>query len=475
MIWRSTYHGRVAQFCDFITTIIGFYFSDGISKILNRLIPYSIPRDYDFFEKQSLLICTIGLVQVLIFKWLKAYSYQRFTSIISEYWIVLKSVLLGFLLAIALLFLLKEQFSRATIIGLYIVELFLFFIQKTVVFIFASFLRRKGYDRKRVLLLGTGIRTKRFIEVVKKNFSWGLDIVGLLTGDIEKVGDTYYGIKVLDLYANIESILKNINPEEVIITMSSKQFDQIRSVLETCEREGVQVRLNSDFIGHITKNVHIDNVYGLNIISFDMVKQSEVQLFGKRMLDIVGASFALLCFFPFMIIAAIGIWVTDGRPILYDWNVIGKNKKAFKSWKFRTMLRDADQAKNDLLLNNEMDGPVFKIKRDPRIFSFGRWLRRWSIDETPQLISVILGDMSLVGPRPAGPHELVRYQSWHRRKLSVKPGITCLWQSNGRNDISKFDDWVKMDLDYIDNWSLWLDIKILFRTIPAVLSGRGAS
>ena len=172
MIWRSTYHGRAAQFCDFITTIVGFYSSDGISRMLGHLIPYSIPRDYDFFEKQSILICTIGLVQVLIFKWLKAYSYQRFTSIISEYLMVLKSILLGFLSTIALLFLLKENFSRATVIGLFIVELFLFFIQKTVVFVIASFFRRRGYNRKRVLLLGTGSRTKRFIEVVKNNFGW---------------------------------------------------------------------------------------------------------------------------------------------------------------------------------------------------------------------------------------------------------------------------------------------------------------
>jgi lipopolysaccharide/colanic/teichoic acid biosynthesis glycosyltransferase len=139
------------------------------------------------------------------------------------------------------------------------------------------------------------------------------------------------------------------------------------------------------------------------------------------------------------------------------------------------MCRNADQMKEKLTVQNQMEGPVFKIKNDPRVIPFGRWLRKWSIDETPQLFSVLKGNMSLVGPRPAGPHELVRYQSWHRRKLSVKPGITCLWQCNGRNDISKFDDWVKMDLEYIDNWSLWLDIKILFRTIPAVLSRKGAS
>lgn len=139
------------------------------------------------------------------------------------------------------------------------------------------------------------------------------------------------------------------------------------------------------------------------------------------------------------------------------------------------MVTDADKLKPELQHLNEMEGPVFKIKDDPRVTPFGKILRKYSLDELPQLWSVLTGDMSLVGPRPAGPHELVRYESWQRRKLSIKPGVTCLWQVNGRNEIYKFDDWVRMDLAYIDNWSLWLDIKILLKTLPAVFLGKGAS
>jgi exopolysaccharide biosynthesis polyprenyl glycosylphosphotransferase len=296
-----------------------------------------------------------------------------------------------------------------------------------------------------------------------------------LTGDYENIGKEVLGVKVLDHYSNIQYILKTVNPEEIIITISTKRFDQIIDVLEICEREGVAVRLNSDFFGHITKNVTVDNVFGLSIISFNMLKQSELDLFIKRIIDITGSLVALIFFSPFMVIAAIGIWISDGKPILYDWNVIGMNKKQFKSWKFRTMVKDADKYKKDLMDKNEMEGPVFKIKDDPRILKFGKWLRKWSIDETPQLLSVLKGDMSLVGPRPAGPHELERYESWHRRKLSIKPGITCLWQINGRNLISNFDDWVKLDLEYIDNWSILLDIKILLKTIPSLILRRGAS
>ncbi len=324
-------------------------------------------------------------------------------------------------------------------------------------------------------MIGTGTRARQFINTVKNNFHWGLDIVGLVTGDLETVGQEIEGIKVIDHYDNFEKLLKLINPEEVIIAISTKRFDKLREVLEICEREGVNIRINSDFFGHITKHVTVDNIFGLNILSFNMVRQTEAELFIKRIIDIIGSLAALIIFSPFMLIAVLGILISDGRPVFYTWNVVGINKKPFKSWKFRTMVKDADKIKKTLMEKNEMDGPVFKIKNDPRILPFGRWLRKFSIDETPQFLSVLKGDMSLVGPRPAGPHELERYDSWQRRKLSIKPGITCLWQASGRNGINKFDDWVKLDLEYIDNWSLLLDLKILLKTIPNVLLGKGAS
>jgi lipopolysaccharide/colanic/teichoic acid biosynthesis glycosyltransferase len=170
----------------------------------------------------------------------------------------------------------------------------------------------------------------------------------------------------------------------------------------------------------------------------------------------------------------IGILLTDGRPLFYRWNVVGKDKKQFRSWKLRTMVKNAEELKSGLLDKNEMVGPVFKIKNDPRILPFGRWLRRWSIDELPQFVNVLKGDMSLVGPRPAPNDELLGYQEWHMKRLTVKPGMTCYWQINGRNEISKFDDWVKLDIDYIEHRSLSLDLLILAQTIPAVISGKGA-
>ena len=189
--------------------------------------------------------------------------------------------------------------------------------------------------------------------------------------------------------------------------------------------------------------------------------------FIKRIIDIILGIILFLFFIPIYSIIGILIKTTSIGPVFYNWNVIGKNGVSFKSWKFRTMVPKADEIKINLSDKNEMIGPVFKMKNDPRITRVGKFLRKYSLDESIQFISVLKGDMSLVGPRPAGPIELENYKEWQKRRLSVMPGLTGPWQVSGRNKIKHFDDWVKLDLEYIDNWSLWLDIKILFKTVPA--------
>ena len=193
----------------------------------------------------------------------------------------------------------------------------------------------------------------------------------------------------------------------------------------------------------------------------------------KRIIDIFGGSILFILFIPVYIIIAIIIKIDSRGAVLYKWHVVGKNGVPFNSWKFRTMVPKADEIKINLSHKNEMVGPVFKIENDPRITKVGRFLRKYSLDESIQFVSVIKGEMSLVGPRPAGLIELEGYKEWQKRRLSVMPGLTGPWQVSGRNKINHFDDWVKLDLKYIDNWSLWLDIKILFKTIPAAFSGTG--
>lgn len=194
----------------------------------------------------------------------------------------------------------------------------------------------------------------------------------------------------------------------------------------------------------------------------------------KRWIDIAGSAAALVLVSPILALIAILVYLFDGRPVLYRWRVVGKNGSPFTSWKFRTMVPSADALKESLLVSNEMRGPVFKMRDDPRITPLGRKLRRYSLDELPQLWSVLKGDMSLVGPRPPLVSEYEQFSDWQKRKLSVTPGLTCLWQISGRNEINDFDDWVRMDLQYIQQWSIAEDFRIMLRTVEVVFRGRGA-
>jgi len=193
----------------------------------------------------------------------------------------------------------------------------------------------------------------------------------------------------------------------------------------------------------------------------------------KRAIDIIVSSAVLLLLSPVYLVLAIAVKLSSPGPVFYRWEVVGKDGRPFVGYKFRSMVADADQLKDKLEKFNEMKGPVFKIKDDPRVTTLGRLMRRYSLDELPQLYSVLIGDMSLVGPRPPLVSEYARFNEYQKQKLAVKPGITCLWQVNGRNNVKDLDDWVKLDLEYIRLWNPMLDVKILLKTAGAVLSGSG--
>jgi exopolysaccharide biosynthesis polyprenyl glycosylphosphotransferase len=266
---------------------------------------------------------------------------------------------------------------------------------------------------------------------------------------------------------------------EVIAVQPEEACDWIAAVIEQCDSTGVVLRIVPQPLltlrTHVLAPVAMTPFTRMPAVVLAPPHFDSDALFFKRLLDIVVSAILLAFLSPLFLLIAIAVKLTNPRAnILYRWNVVGRNGARFTGYKFTTMHEDADARRNDLLDRNEMTGPVFKIKDDPRVTRFGKFLRKYSLNELPQLWSVLRGDMSLVGPRPAFPHELDGYGFWHKRKLSIRPGITCLWQVRGRNKISNFDDWVKMDLEYIDNWSLWLDFKILCWTAWAVVAGTGS-
>ena len=214
--------------------------------------------------------------------------------------------------------------------------------------------------------------------------------------------------------------------------------------------------------------------HGVPLLTFESAPTNEWQLAAKRLFDLFLSLMLLIMLSPIFLFVAVAIKFTSKGPVLFRQQRCGLNGRRFRFYKFRTMTEGAEEKLSELIAHNEMSGPVFKMENDPRVTPVGRFLRRFSLDELPQLWNVFLGQMSFVGPRPPLPKEVNRYDNWQRRRLSMKPGLTCLWQVRGRNRISDFNEWMKLDLEYIDNWSLWLDLELFFKTIPAVLLAKGA-
>ena len=261
----------------------------------------------------------------------------------------------------------------------------------------------------------------------------------------------------------------------VILNARHNYIEQIEGAIHTCELEGVEVWLVADFFKTQISRTSFDDFLGRPVLVFSSTPEASWQSVLKHVIDVALAFTMLVLISPVFLLVALLIKWTSPGPVLFRQQRCGLNGQPFTILKFRTMATDAEQRKAELAAMNEMSGPVFKMTNDPRITPVGRWLRKFSLDEFPQLINVLRGEMSMVGPRPLPVDEVQRFNDLaHRRRLSVKPGLTCLWQVRGRNNVSDFKDWVRLDLEYIDNWSLWLDLKILWWTVPIVLTGAGA-
>ncbi len=316
--------------------------------------------------------------------------------------------------------------------------------------------------RERVILAGT----RKAVDDLRKSLTpeMLLDMEVVAEFDVEK--------------SNTTELIRQIHHHSVgrvIFAGGRAHIDRVEEAISACEIEGVEAWLLADFIKTKIARLDFDMLGERPMIVFRSTPEMSWSLLIKEVVDRVGALVILVLTSPLLLVAAIGIKLTSPGPVFFTQMRSGRYGRPFLMWKFRSMHTDAEMRRAELEAFNEMSGPVFKISNDPRITKFGAWLRRTSIDELPQLFNVLRGDMSLVGPRPLPVYEVERIQAGaQRRRLSVKPGLTCLWQISGRNEVKDFSDWVKLDLDYIDNWSLWLDFKIILKTIPAVLCGFGA-
>jgi exopolysaccharide biosynthesis polyprenyl glycosylphosphotransferase len=273
----------------------------------------------------------------------------------------------------------------------------------------------------------------------------------------------------------LNSIIANETVDEVLIALPMDKYGPlVEAIVQQCEEQGIIVRLRTKMSNLHVARSYIDQLEGLAVLTIQSGPLDSWRLVVKRLIDMVVSAGVLIALAPVLVVVSVLIKLESCGPIFFTQERVGYNKRRFKILKFRTMVAGSDQQQHALEHLNEADGPVFKIKNDPRITRVGKFLRRFSIDELPQLVNVLRGDMSLVGPRPLPVRDVERIElRWHKRRFSIKPGITCLWQVNGRSEIC-FDEWVRMDLEYIDRWSLALDLRILLKTLPAVIQGPGA-
>lgn len=365
------------------------------------------------------------------------------------------------LLALALFFL-QITFARSGIVWFPLIVFLLVGMKEEA--LRALYKSRMGLDKmkRRFVLAGTPEELRRMREQLQSHHDDDIEIVASLNFDETPA-------------TRLVELLHEHAINGVLLSSRHAFFDRVEEYIRACELEGVEAWLVADFIKTQISRPAFDEFHGRPVLIFRSAPEISWQGVGKQLLDFVGAFLLLIPFSIVMLATAIAVKLTSPGPVFFRQQRAGLNGRPFTMLKFRTMVTNAEQLKQELALLNEMSGPVFKVTNDPRVTPIGRWLRKMSIDEFPQLLNVLAGDMSLVGPRPLPLDEVAKFDDVaHRRRLSVKPGLTCLWQVSGRNKVSDFREWVRLDLEYIDNWSLWLDIKILLRTIPVVLVGWGA-
>lgn len=373
---------------------------------------------------------------------------------------------------------LKLVYISRLLLGLYaLVDCFLMISFRLIARRYAAGLRRSVAGLRNFLLVGESPELGEIARTLEAHEAHGIRLSGFVrTGGGHGDGSPPSGLArpypVFTL-RELPDLLRRHVIDEVIFAVAKEELDELGETFLVCEEEGVKTRVLLSFFPQVISKVYLERLGDKPLLTFSATPEVE-SLMVKRALDFAMALVMLVVLSPFLLILAVLVKLTSPGPILFRQKRCGLGGRKFTLYKFRSMRADADLLREELEALNEVDGPVFKIKNDPRCTSIGRFMRKFSLDELPQLVNILRGDMSFVGPRPPLPEEVEKYERWQRRRLRMQPGLTCLWALEGRSKLS-FRRWMELDLEYIDHWSMSLDWKILLRTIPVVVLGRGAS
>jgi len=436
---------------------------DALVRMLNpELYPFSYYWPYVGLAVGwwAVVASSLGLYRLAI----RRSDWERIRIIVES--AVLMGLFVGFLS-----YSLKLDFSRP-LTAFFVAAQTLFLSLARVAAALQGRRRRAVSSRRNILIVGCGEKGQEMGRLISRYTDWGLNILGYIAR--EGCEAPAPGLKILGGVADLPQIVEENAVDEIIFVGSRpSDLESLDDILALCKEQGIRTRVAIDMFPAKVSNVSMEFLENVPLLTFSTTPDHPFSLLVKRIMDIAGAGLLLVLLFPFMCLVGLLIKLTSRGPMVYRQVRCGLYGRKFVLYKFRSMREGAEDVLWEIKHLNEMDGPVFKMRNDPRVTPLGRFLRRSSIDELPQFWNVLKGDMSLVGPRAPLPEEVREYSRWQRRRMSVKPGITCLWQVSGRNEID-FHEWMKLDLHYIDNWSLLLDIKILLRTFPVVLLGKGA-
>lgn len=467
------FHKPILAVGDGLLTILAFYLAWYGRYELEwyRSVDPASYTDFDFY----LWVSFLAAVMIVGAYYMEGvYRMPRGVGAFTEFWRLFSGAAAVTIVLMVGNFLLQPPFHSRLVYGIAgaLILLFIAIFRLLNRYILA-WLRRRGIGAKRVLLVGAGEVSRMVMRVLLANANLGYQVVGFLDDNPERGERDLGPYQALGAIDKLPQILQERRVDEVIVTLPWQYHRRIISVLSQCERNHVQAKVVPDVLQISLDQVDFETLKGIPLLGVKQVTIAGPRKAIKRAFDLLLILPALLITLPLMVLLALAIRLDSPGPIIFVQKRIGHGGEPFAAFKFRTMTADAEELKPHLQALNEADGPLFKIKNAPRRTRVGRRLRRFSLDELPQIFNILRGEMSLVGPRPALPEEVAAYEGWHRKRLEVLPGLTGLWQVSGRSDLS-FDEMMLLDIYYVENWSLWLDLGILLRTIPKALMGEGA-
>jgi exopolysaccharide biosynthesis polyprenyl glycosylphosphotransferase len=402
------------------------------------------------------------------------YQSMRTRTYLEILWAIIKAATLTFLLLGTFIFLFRLTFMTRLFFLLFMgFSFFFIWLEKTTIFMSSHYVRRQGLSTRRLLIVGTGKRAIDFVKRTDKHPEWGFEILGAIDDEPGRGVHQVARLSIIGTLEDIPRIFHRDAVDEVVFLVPRSRLNSLQGAIEDCETEGVIVTVAVDLFDTKLARSSVGELDGQPLLHFKTTHAKEWELLIKRIFDFVASGLGIIVLSPVLIISATLIKTTSKGPVLFKQSRLGLSGRTFTLFKFRTMRIGADKFLNEVTDLNDMTTPEFRTKKLSMITPVGRFLRKFSLDELPQLFNVFIGHMSIVGPRPTVPDEVEKFKDWQRRRHSMKPGITCLWQVNGRNNLA-FEEWMRLDLEYLDTWSLWLDAKILLKTVPVVLFGIGA-